>query len=441
MKRLFAVLFAAAALAAAVADENRAARVDITSSPEGANVLIDGNLRGVTPLTLYDIAPGRTHHLRFELKSHEPVDEFFPLEQGGYLSRHAELAPVKGLLLVTSEPSGCSIMLDGLSLGETPRLITTLDAKGSYRLLLQKAGYQSREVEVRFNGRTPLVKHENMLLDSGVIEVKTDPEGASVTVNGIARGLSPVTVRDVPRGRASVTLVKAGYEEENRELSVNPGDVQTLFVKMQGRPGSLRLSSVPEGARFYVNGDPHGRGPVTVGNLQPGEYVVRAELDGHDTMEKTIRVANGETVAEEFKLQNVLGRLEIRTAPVGVTVSVDGHVCGVTRNVDPKAEVSEVLVVESLKAGEHTVILKKDGYAEALKHPVVENQKSTKLDVRLKRVFKPDVEIVTNSGTYRGILVDNGPEAIMLEVSMGVVRSFPRVDIRSVSFLDAPEEK
>lgn len=435
MKRISAFLAFVLAATAAFADENRAARVDFTSTPEGANVLVDGSLRGITPLTLYDIAPGTVHHLRFELKSYDSSDEFFSLDQGAYLSRHAELSPVKGLLLLTSEPAGCSIMLDGISLGETPRLVTTLDAKGSYRLLLQKPGYQPREVEVKFNGRTPLVKHENMLLDSGVIEVKTDPDGASVTVNGIARGLSPVTVRDVPRGRASVTIIKAGFEEENRELSVNPGDVQTLFVKLQGRPGTLKLASVPEGARFYVDGSPHGRGPVMV-TLQPGEYSIRAELDGHDTMERKVKVGNGETVSEEFRLQNVLGSLEIRTMPVGVTVLVDGHAYGVTKNADPKAEVSEVLLVSGLKAGEHTVILKKDGYGEALRHPVVENEKATKLDVKLKRVFKPDVEIVTNSGTYRGVLVDNGPEAVMLEVSMGVVRSFPRVDIRSFTFLD-----
>ncbi len=436
MKRVFA-LCALLLAAAAFADESRPARVDFTSTPEGANVLVDGNLRGVTPLTLYDIVPGQVHRLRFELRNYEPFDEFVAVDNGAYVSRHAELVPVKGLLLLTSEPSGCSITLDGVSLGETPRLVTTLDAKGTYRLLLQKPGYQQREVEVRFNGRTPLVKHENMLLDSGIIEVNTDPEGASVTVNGIARGQTPVTVRNVPRGRASVSLVKAGYAEENRELSVNPGDVQTLFVKLQGRPGTLKLVSVPEGARFYVNGIPQGRGPVVVSNLAPGEYPVRAELDGHDTVERTVRVGNGETVSEEFRLQNVLGKLEIRTAPVGVAVSVDGHACGVTKNEDPKAEVSEVLLVSGLKAGEHTVVLKKDGYGEVLKHPVVENQKSTKLDVRLKRVFKPDVEIVTNSGTYTGVLIDNNPVAIMVEVSLGVVRSFPRDDVRSVTFLAA----
>ena len=147
MKRVFA-LCALLLAAVAFADESRPARLDFTSTPEGANVLVDGNLRGVTPLTLYDVAPGQVHRLRFELKNYEPFDEFVAVDNGAYLSRHAELVPVKGLLLLTSEPSGCSITLDGVSLGETPRLVTTLDAKGSYRLLLQKPGYQQREVEV-----------------------------------------------------------------------------------------------------------------------------------------------------------------------------------------------------------------------------------------------------------------------------------------------------
>lgn len=434
MKRLFVLLLAFAA-AVACADEIKPARVDFTSVPEGASVVIDGTSRGVTPLTLYDLALTR-HHIRYELKNYETVDDFVTLSSGAYISRHAELVPVKGLLLLTSEPAGCSITLDGLSLGETPRLVTTLEARNVYRLQLQKPGYQTAQVEVRFAGRTPLVKHEKLILDSGVVEIRTEPAGAEVTVNGISRGKTPVTVSDIPKGRATVQLKLAGFRDAVREISMNAGDTQTLFVALEGEPGSLHLTSVPDGARFYVNGDPRGKGPLVIRNLAPGAYTVRAELEGHAPVERTVQVAHGAEASEEFRLENTMGRLEIRTAPTGATVTVDGHSVGVTRNADPGAEVSEVLLVENLAAGEHTVIIKKEGFGEALKHPVVENQKATKLDVRLRRVFKPDVEIVTSSGVYRGVLVSNGADAIQVEVSMGVVRSFPRIDIRKVNFLD-----
>ena len=436
MKRFLTILAACAALAASAAsDPSKSIRVDFTSEPEGAGVTVDGAMRGVTPLQLFDLAPG-AHHARIEKKNYEPVDDFFTLERGSCLTRHAELDAVKGLLLLTTEPAGCNVSLDGLSLGETPRLITILDAKDVHRLLLQKPGYQPRTVEVKFTGRTPLVRHENMILDSGVLEITSEPAGASVTVNGIARGQTPVTVKDIPKGRTTVAFVKNGYEELVREVSLNAGDRQTLYVKLEGRPGSMKLTAVPEGARFYVNDLPEGKGPVVKTQLKPGSYTVRVELEGYDTIVKTIEVGNGAVVNEEFKLENVLGRLEVRTNPVGVQVLVDGHACGVTKSSDPKAEASDVLTIPGLVAGEHTVIFKKDGYGEAVKHPTVENKQSTALNVKLRRIFKPDIEIETETGTYRGVLVEQSPTAVIIETQPGVPRPFPRSSIRTITPLN-----
>jgi hypothetical protein len=110
---------------------------------------------------------------------------------------------------------------------------------------LQKPGYQPRTVEVKFSGRTPLVRHEKLILDSGILEIRSEPAGAAVSVNGIPRGETPVTVRGVPKGAATVVLQKSGYGAVVRELALNAGDTQTLFLKLEGLPGALKLSSVP----------------------------------------------------------------------------------------------------------------------------------------------------------------------------------------------------
>lgn len=435
MKRfgfLAAVLFAVASL---FAEEGTSERVDFTSVPDGATVTIDGETRGVTPLQVFDLTPGE-HRVRFDKNAYEGADDFFTLAEGSYQTRHVELTPVKGLLLLTTEPEGCDISLDGLSLGESPRLITDLDVKDVHRLLLQKAGYQPRTIEVKFVGRTPLVRHEKLILDSGVLEIKTDPAGASVTVNGIARGQTPVTVRGIPKGQTTVEFVKHGFKETAREVTLNPGDSQTLYVKLEGLPGAMKLTSVPEGARFYVNDLPEGKSPVVKNMLNPGSYVVRCELEGFDTITRTIEIGNGAVVNEEFRLENVLGSIEIKTNPVGAQVLVDGHVAGTTKSGDPAAELSDVLIIPGLVAGEHTVIVRKDSYTESVKHPTVVNQQATKLSVKLRRIFKPNIEIETETGTYRGVLVDQSASAIIIETQPGVPRPFPRSSIRTITPLD-----
>ena len=228
-----------------------------------------------------------------------------------------------------------------------------------------------------------------------------------------------------------------GFEDETRELAINAGDRQTLQIAMKGLPGTLHLTSVPDGARFYVNEVARGKGPVTLTALKPGEYSVRAEMEGYGTLSKTVMIANGASLSEEFRLSNVMGRLEVRTDPVGAKVFLDGHQVGTTKSNDPKAELSDVLSIENVSEGEHTLIVRKDGYSESVRHPKVQKEKTSQANVRLRRIFRPDTEIITARGNYRGVLVSVTPDAVVLEVSMGITRSFSKDEIRRMETLTA----
>ena len=428
------ILSIALAALAAFAEESKAIRCDFTSQPDGATVVVDGMTRGVTPLTLYDLAPGR-RHVRFELANYEGVDEFMFLREGGAVSKNAVLSPVKGILLLETEPAGCDISLDGVSFGKTPRLITSLDAKGAYRLLVQKPGYQPRTVEVKFNGRIPLVKNESLVIDSGIIEITSEPAGAEVTVNGQPRGLTPTKVDGVPKGRATVEIKKNGFEDESRELSIVAGESQTLFVKLNGLPGTMSLSSIPDGARFYVNDRPEGKGPISLTGLKPGSYTIRVEKEGFATSTKTVSLENGGAIVEEFRLENVMGRIEVRTIPSGVEVFLDGSRIGITKAKGDDGGASEVFAIENVREGEHTLAFRCEGYAEVTKHPVVENRKTQTVTARLKRVFTPNVEITTDSGVHRGILISNTANGVEVEVSLGITRTFPHSEVRKLEFI------
>jgi len=423
------------------AEEKRQTRVNISSQPSGATVLIDGVSRGTTPVTLYDLAPGR-HHLKYRLAGYVEEDAFFSMSEGPYIDRNVTLEEEKGLLLLKTDPAGCDIQIDGVSVGQTPQLVTTLPALGTYSVRLRKAGYQDQLISVRFDGRRPLVREEKMVLASGSIDISTEPPGAEVSVNGIVRGKSPLKVTEVPKGRATVKFHLDGFDDETRELAVNAGDEQTLSIELKGLPGTLHLVSHPEGARFYLNGEARGKGPLAITGLTPGDYEVRAELDGFGTVARTIRLGNGAALREEFKLSNMMGRLELRSSPPGAQVWLDGHVVGKTSTKDPNAEFSDVFSIENVMEGEHTLVLKLDGYTDLVRHPKVQNQRTAKHHkMRLQRIFKPDIELVTSRGVYRGVLKANKAETIEVEVSLGITRTFPRDEIRDIKLLGENEEK
>lgn len=433
--RLACQLAAVVGLAfSAVAQEQMQTRVNITSQPVGATVIVDGQDRGVTPITLFDLTPGR-HHLKYRLAGYVERDRFFNTNEGPSIEKSEVLQEIKGLLLVKSEPDGATVLIDGMSRGQTPCLITDLAAKDTYALKLRKAGFLEQTVPLKFNGREPRVVDEVLVLDSGVINIISDPPGAEVTVNGISRGKSPVLVKGIPKGRAAVKFTLEGFSDEIRELAMRAGDQQTLSVVMQPLPGTLHLVSVPEGARFYLNDEARGIGPLVIPGLKPGDYTVRAEKAGYGTMTKTVTIDNGASAREEFKLSNVMGRLEVRTDPVGAQVIFDGRNLGATKSQSDTAETSDVFAIENILEGEHVLVIRKDGYAESTRHPKIVNSQTATANVRLKRIFVPDVEIITARGSYTGVLVSNTPETVVIEVSLGISRSFPRSEIRKINFL------
>jgi len=434
MRRLL-MLAAMIAVTASFAEVSAPTRVDIASQPAGASVIVDGADRGITPITLFDLKPGR-HHVKFRLAGYEDRDRFYDLEMNRPLQQSVVMEPVKGILLLRSEPEECNITIDGVSVGLTPRLIATLEVKDPHHVVLEKAGYRPSEFDIRFSGRKPVVRTEKMLLDAGILEITTDPSGAEVMVNGVSRGLSPVIVRDVPKGSAVVKVAKDGFDEETREVKIVAGDRLALPIPLKAKPGTLYLSSVPDGARFYVNDEFRGLSPVMISNLKPGSYEVRAELAGHGTDSRTVEVGNGASPRVEFRLSNVMGRIEVVSFPVGAQVFIDNRLVGTTKSTDPNATKSEPFAIENVLEGEHTVTLKADGYTTVVKHPKVENSKTEQLQIKMKRYFKPDVILHTSSGEVKGRLIKNGAEYIEVEIGLGVTKSIPRINVRRLEFIE-----
>ena len=439
MKKFLVIILSAALSFVAQAENQVQSRLSLTSQPSGATVIVDGRDRGTTPVTLFDLSLGR-HHVKFRMPGYYEVDRYIKVDGPVLIEKNEILEEEKGLLLVKTDPEDCEVKIDGMSVGRSPLLITDLAAKDTYQLKLVKTGYQDQIVKIHFDGRSPLVQEEKLVLNSAAINITSEPSGAEVTVNGIPRGTTPLLVKDVPKGRAVVKFKLEGFMEEVRELEMRAGDQQNLPIYLTALPGTLHLISVPDGARFYLNDEPRGKSPLAIPNLKPGDYRVRAELEGYGVIEKTITIENGKAAREEFRLSNTMGRLEVRTNPAGAKIYFDNRYIGSTIAAEKDAEMSDIFPIENILEGEHLLVVRAEGFAETVRHPKIRNQKTSVANVRLKRIFVPDVEIETSRGTYRGILQSRGPEGVVVEVRLGITQSFLNSEIRKITYPLDPEK-
>ncbi len=104
------------------------------------------------------------------------------------------------------------------------------------------------------------------------IPIDSDPPGASVAIDGTAQeGRTPLTVK-VPVGRHAVTLTLDGHQPLETTLEVTgagPGKpIKHMLVKAVA---SMRVVSVPAGAKVFADGEYKGLTPVTLEGLEPGK--------------------------------------------------------------------------------------------------------------------------------------------------------------------------
>lgn len=431
---LLVALLGAASSLSAVSDVRQATPVEFVCENAPAELTIDASAYGNTPTTVYDLLPG-LHRYRFAAPGFVAEDGFFELFEGTPQKVCVALEREKGILLLKSEPAGAEIRQDGVLVGCTPRLFTDLNAADSWRFTLSKTGYSPATVEVRFSGRTPVVKQVVLVGDTGALVVTSKPEGAEVLVNGVSKGVAPLTITEVPKGRAKVFVRKEGYVPELREVEVAVAREVRLAVELEEKPVAVRFLSVPEGARFYVNGEACGKGPIAT-TLKPGTYRVRAEAEGWATEEREVVLSGEEPVTEEFKLESNCGSIEVKTTPPGATVVLDGRIVGRTTALDPQAETSDLLTLKDVAAGERTLVVRLDGYKEFSRTVKVQPKKiSRQHRIRLERAFIPDVRIITATAEVTGVLRSQKPEYVEVETSPGVMRLLRRSEVRKLEFL------
>jgi hypothetical protein len=115
-------------------------------------------------------------------------------------------------------------------------------------------------------------------------------------------------------GAHAVRVARAGFAATEQRVTLDAGRPSRALDVTLGRPaaapsaaaapaavapvapstpGTLVIDSRPAGARVVIDGREHGRTPVTVPSLPPGDYAVAISLAGYQPVTTTTRVEPG----------------------------------------------------------------------------------------------------------------------------------------------------
>ena len=159
---------------------------------------------------------------------------------GGYWSWHSYLlaAPVTGVLRLETVPPGASVELEGRLRGLTP-LTLTLGA-GTYKVSLSHDGRTEHIAaavtpggqsvhHVRWANPVAIASPAVTTLVKGRLQIISDPAGAMVTLDGVARGPAPMELDEIDPGEHQVVVQHMG-RTLRRTVTVESGATASLAI-------------------------------------------------------------------------------------------------------------------------------------------------------------------------------------------------------------------
>jgi tRNA A-37 threonylcarbamoyl transferase component Bud32 len=189
------------------------ATLTIESNPPGARVLLDGReLAAPTPTTIpvERPRPDETHRLELRLPGYRAWQTSgVALKPGDHAFYRAALEAPATRLVVTTDPAGAEVAVDGRTVGRTPLGNVTLAADGrAHALRLRRHGYVDVVEEVALaDGKDVVVDRKLAPAPRyGTIDLHVDP-WAVIYLDGRQIGEAPVKGLSLPVGHHRLKLV------------------------------------------------------------------------------------------------------------------------------------------------------------------------------------------------------------------------------------------
>lgn len=236
-----------------------------------------------------------------------------------------------GTVTFTSAPSGANVLIDGVARGATPlkmqltagaHEVDIVAASGTKRLpiTVEAATVMSQHVEFAAAAAMP---------ETGRLEVTSEPSGARVTIDGVQRGTTPLSLTDVAAGEHRIALATDSTSVQ-RTVNVAAGATASVMVALStpGSAGGFARLDSPIELQVFEGGQllgtttasrlmlPAGRHDLEVANTAL-EFQVPIRID----------IQPGRTTSVAVPVPN--GSLSINALP-WAEVIVDGKALGTT---------------------------------------------------------------------------------------------------------------
>lgn len=327
-----------------------------------------------------------------------------------------------------SNPNGATIEIEGRNAGMTTEqgLIRELEIGRAYPVVAVLDGYESKTAVVQPQTGGTNVSFQ-LVARTSTLVIDSQPQGATVEVDGKTLGTTPMTITTLPPGSTQKLVIKkAGFRNATQTLTVpGPGKELAIMMPLQisDQLARVKLTSDPSGAQVIQNGQ------LLAGVTTPAELLVEAGKT--QRFQLTLPDYVPATIPPFTPGRGEQGIQKNGKLVPGVVLHIDSTLEGGTARVSPAPHCRDLAVpadcivapgqytVDFAGQGarvSHTVNVPQKGATEKFEFGFVEPAEGKHLTVGGKKVKRATLEVGNRTVT---VVDDAGPHTVQVAVKAG----------------------
>jgi hypothetical protein len=219
-----------------------AGQLSIDSTPQGAQIQVDGQASGVTPFSLSSLMPGQ-HSVTVSKPGFVTDTRTINVSSGSKSVMSVQLVVISASVSAHSEPAGAAVWMDGKDTGKVTPAQISVDRPGTHSFVFKKQGYLDETMsanlqigqtfqlsptlralgntdEIKFGGKFKKVFGGSDSAGMGTVSIKTQPKGAQIAVNNrIVDRASPADFYLNP-GNYVIDITMTGFKSVHKVIAV-----------------------------------------------------------------------------------------------------------------------------------------------------------------------------------------------------------------------------
>lgn len=356
------------------------AALSVSTEPAGAEIFINGQSRGREPAELNDVKAGTEIQIEARLDGYEITRQQYIFKPREHRELAYHLQPLKGDLTVAGRP-GTRVFAERSGSAKTeigsvgssgeerfPRRLT----QGSWTLTLVHPDCEpTAPIEANIEQAHPLYVSAKQLPLPGSLDIRSEPKGAEVWIDGVKQGITPAVIKALPaESPLAIELRLRGRTPVSRTVSLRPHERSTLlFDKFNPEYVYTRIDVQPweklRGRRiaYSVDGTPvaprSSMGSVVEMRFDAGfEHLLKVQAEGF--RERAITIGPADDKVHHVTLEALPSQVSVVSEPARAVVWLN--------NVGPKETPH---TFSELEAGRYILRVEKPGFTSHLQEIAV----------------------------------------------------------------------